>query len=102
MLGRFVRDGILYGFANILSAAVLFSAVPFFSRTFPPGDLGRIELLLVASAFVKMIVPLEITQALGVFLGESKSDEDRRVYSSSTFWFSVLGYGLFAVAAWPA
>jgi O-antigen/teichoic acid export membrane protein len=89
------RDGAFYALAGVLGQGISFLLFPFFAHVFEPRDFGILDLLVVLATLVNLTVALEISQGLGRYFAEARTDGEKRAYVSTAFTFSLGCYGLF-------
>lgn len=99
MLRRFLKDSMTYGVPAIVTNGISLVTIPLYTRVLAPRDYGMLDILLVAAAFVNVIVTVEINQGFGRLQADASSDEEKRVYASTTIWFTLAMYSLFLCAA---
>src|SRR4051812_33740080 len=98
-LGRFVKDGAVYGLSMVLARSIGLILLPILTRYLSPADYGTIELLAVAYAFLHLVLPLEVVQGM-VRLQADENDPIRKAgYASTAFWFTASVFGGFTVLA---
>jgi O-antigen/teichoic acid export membrane protein len=100
MLRRFLKDSAVYGASTILSRAVTFLLIPFYTRFLTKSDIGAIELLTVAGAFVLLFVALEITQAVARQVALAGAGRSAVTFASTGLWYTLTAFALFLLAAW--
>lgn len=95
MIRALLRDSLVYGLATILSRGLAILTVPLYTRMLSAGDYGVLDLILTLGVLANLVVPLEVTQAMARFWGESPPGEPRRRLAGTTLWFSAGMYVLF-------
>lgn len=68
--------------------------VAVYTRGMGPSAYGIVEYMNVLQVLVQVVVGLELTQGIARFYGGAQSDDERRAYASTGFWFLVVAYGL--------
>jgi O-antigen/teichoic acid export membrane protein len=101
MLRRFFIDSSIYAVATAASQGILFILFPFFAHVFQPRDYGAIDILGLLGILVNLTVALEISQALGRYLYESKSAAERSIYTSTALLFTLFCFFVFAAVTLP-
>jgi O-antigen/teichoic acid export membrane protein len=101
-LGRFVKDGAVYGLSTVLARSIGLILLPILTRYLSPADYGTIELLAVAFALLNLVLPLEVTQGMVRLQVDEKDLRRKADYASTAFWFTAGVFGGFAVLAWIA
>ena len=96
---KFLKDTGIYGVGIILTRGIGLLMLPFYVRVFSANQLGVIEILAVAASFAALVVPLEISQAVGRFFLDTKESESRIAYASTALWFTILTYSIFLFLA---
>lgn len=100
MIRRFVRDGVTYGLASLLSRGVHFLILPFLTRALSPDEYGLLDYIAVLGSIVAVVVPLEVTQGVARYVPECRQDPvGRQGYASTSLWFTVFTYGILLLAS---
>ncbi|HYN70231.1 MAG TPA: oligosaccharide flippase family protein, partial [Candidatus Eisenbacteria bacterium] len=99
MIRSFLRDSAVYGLATILVRALGILLVPLYTRFLAPADYGSLDILSVAGSFVGVIVAMEIVQGVARFYPDPEHADERSSIASTSLWFTVFAYGLFAILA---
>ena len=99
-LGRFVKDGAVYGLSTALYRSVGLILLPILTRYLSPADYGAIELLAVAFALLNLVLPLEVTQGMVRLQADEKDLRRKAGYACTAFWFTAGVFSGFAVLAW--
>lgn len=94
-----LKDGIIYAISNGLQGVAGIAVVLIAARYLSSRDLGILELLLATAMFVRLLVPLEISQSPGVFCAQAETDRAKDRYAGTALWFSVAAYALFFLVA---
>lgn len=98
MLKQFYKDSVFYGFATILSRGISIFLLPFYTRVLSPSDYGTIDIITIIGSLINVTIALEINQAIARYYAESKPEE-KPVYVSTAFWFTISTYAIFLVCA---
>lgn len=87
MMQRFARDAFLYALPSFIARIVGLLLLPIYARHLGPADLGFIEYVSAFSTFALLLIPLEISQAMGRLLPESDELKRQRsiIYSTMSF-----------------
>jgi len=101
-LGRFVKDGAVYGLSMVLARSIGLILLPILTRYLSPADYGTIELLAVSFALLNLVLPLEVSQGMVRLQVDEKDSLRRAGYASTAFWFTASVFSGFAVLAWLA
>lgn len=99
MLRRLLKDSVLYSVSTFLSRGLALFMIPFFTRILTPEEYGVIDILTIFGMLATQVVTCQISQGIARFFADADAPL-RRAYASSSLWFSVAMYGLFAVGAW--
>jgi O-antigen/teichoic acid export membrane protein len=103
LLKAFARDSVVYMVPAVVSRGLAIILVPLYTRALSPADFGSLDLLVVFATLVKLTVALEVSQAVARFYAAEPGAGRRVAYASTSWWFTVLTYSLFALAAlWQA
>ncbi len=92
MKRQFLRHGLVYGAANLISGAGTVALVPIYTHALQPGEYGVVEYIAVLQILLQIGAGLEITQGLARFYAGAASSEDRRAYASTGFWFLIASF----------
>ena len=101
-LGRFVKDGAVYGLSMVLARSIGLILLPILTRYLSPADYGTIEMLAVGFALLNLVLPLEVSQGMVRLQADEKDSLRRAGYASTAFWFTAIVFSGFAVLAWIA
>lgn len=93
MKERFLRDGLIYGGATLLTGMSNIVLVSVYTRAIDRPQYGAVEYINVLQLLIQVIVGIELTQAIARFYGSSESEAERRAYASTGFWTLVMAYG---------
>lgn len=99
MLKQFFKDGVIYSISNMITRGISILLVPLYTRVLSPADYGIIDMVAVVTNLVNLTVALEITQGVARFFGECKKSSDKIGYASSSLWFTLCMYTIFAFFA---
>jgi len=99
MIRRFFKDSAIYVIPSILSRGIGFFLLPVYTHYLSPADYGVIEFLAVFFAILNLTLPLEVSQAIARLLPDAESSK-KSVYASTSFWFTAIGFSLFAMVVW--
>lgn len=102
MVRKFFKDSAIYGLATILSKGLTVLMLPIYTAFLSKTQLGVLDLLLGVIAVLSMVIGLDMGNALAREYGEPGELEQKRRYSSTAFWFSVVAFGLSAILFFPA
>ncbi len=99
MIRQTVRDGALYAIPTILSRGMAIVLIPIYTRYLSTDEYGLLELLLVAYAFLNLLLPLEVGQGMVRHFADTDDSNEREQYFSTAFWFTSLVFGAFCLFA---
>ena len=90
--------------SRFLSQGISLFLVPYYTRVFTPDDYGVIDLLNIFVTTVALVLPLQITQAVGRFYPDSDSPDQAILFSSSALLFTLTVFSgfLMLVQLFPA
>jgi O-antigen/teichoic acid export membrane protein len=97
MLKRLFKDSFIYSLSNLLTRSISILLVPLYTRYFTPSEYGIIDILVILASIIKIVIPLEITQAVGRFFSDSENETDRKKIVSTAFLFTLIMYSLFLI-----
>lgn len=96
--GSFIRSGLVYGVANIVSAGVPFALLPILTRALEPAEYGEIVSFYMLVALCTATAGLGLQAAVAVrWLDSSKGDP--RTYTASATTLVLLTTAITAVFA---
>lgn len=72
-----LKHSTIYGLGNLLSRAVAFVLLPFYTRYLTPADYGVLELIDVTSSLIAIVLNLGIASAMGRFYYDLESSDQR-------------------------
>lgn len=94
MIKELLKDSILYTIPSIVSRSLGFLLLPIFTRIISPTDYGALDLITIYGAFINILVPLEITQAMARFYYET---DEKAVIVKTSFLFTFFSSTLFLI-----
>ena len=97
MIRRFLKDSVIYGVGHVLSRAVAFILIPFYTRALSPSDYGVMDMIMMFASIACTLVPMEISQAFSRFFSGTDSVSDKRQYATIMLLFSLTMYGVFGI-----
>ncbi len=97
MIKRFLKDSVVYGVGHILSRAIAFVLIPFYTRALSPSDYGVMDMIMMFASIACTLVPMEISQAFSRFYSGTESVSEKRDYATVMLLFSLTMYGAFGV-----
>ena len=80
---------------HTLTSGIAIFLLPIYTRYLSPSEYGVIDMFMVVAAIINLTIALEITQGIARYYQEGKNEKEKREYTSSAFWFTVLVYLLF-------
>lgn len=92
MRRQFVKHGLVYGGANMISSIGTVLLVPVYTRALQPGEYGIVDYFIVVQTLIQICAGLEITQAIARFYADAEAPEERRAYASTGLWFLVASF----------
>ena len=95
MLKSFFKNNLIYTTGSVLTGGIAIFLLPFYTRYLSPAEYGVIDLFMVIGAIVNLTIALEISQGIARYYQDAKNDKEKKEYTSSAFWFTVLVYLLF-------
>ena len=95
MLKSFFKNSVIYTLGHVLSSGIAIFLLPIYTRYLSPAEYGVIDLFIVIAAIVNLTIALEISQGIARYYQEAKNEKEKRKYTSSAFWFTILVYSLF-------
>ncbi len=90
MIRAFLRHSIIYTVGIFLTRGISFLLLPLYTRVLSPNDYGLISILSSLAALTLPFLTLELTQAIGIYYSESRSEAERVSYYSTAFWFILI------------
>ena len=98
MKRQFLRDGVIYGGATVLTGLANIVLVSVYTRGIERSAYGAVEYINVLQILIQVVVGLELTQGIARFYGGADADAERRAYASTGFWSLVVAYGVVCAA----
>ena len=95
MLQAFLKNSLIYTLGHLLTSGIAIFLLPIYTRYLSPAEYGVIDLFIVIAAIVNLTIALEISQGIARYYQEAKNEKEKRKYTSSAFWFTILVYSLF-------
>lgn len=99
MIRRFLKDSIIYSLGPILTRGIQIILLPIYTRILTTSEYGTIDLLSIIGSFINIMIGLEISQGFARYYSDSRDTKDKVQYSSTSFWFILVAYGIFLFAA---
>jgi O-antigen/teichoic acid export membrane protein len=93
VIRQFLKHGLVYGGANIVSGVGTIALVPIYARALAPSEYGVVDYVGVVQILVQICAGLEIMQAMALFCAGTERDEERSAYASTGLWFLVGSFG---------
>jgi O-antigen/teichoic acid export membrane protein len=93
-----IKDSGIYGFCLVLVRLSSLVTLPLLTRVFSPKEYAVVGLILMIMPFTRFMIPLEVSQAVTVFIVDAKRPSDKGKYFSSGFWFT-LAINFFVLSA---
>lgn len=100
MIRKLLSDSIIYTVPAVLSRGIGLILLPVYARHLRPEEYGTIEVLAVTYVLLNLTLPLEVSQAVARFTGDTREAARRDTYVSTALVFTAAVFALFAVAAW--
>lgn len=95
MLKIFLKNSLIYTVGHTLTSGIAIFLLPIYTRYLLPAEYGVIDMFMVIAAIINLTIALEITQGIARYYQYGKDEKEKREYTSSAFWFTVLVYLLF-------
>ena len=95
MLKIFFKNSLIYTVGHTLTSGIAIFLLPIYTRYLLPAEYGVIDMFMVVAAIINLTIALEITQGIARYYQEGKDEKEKREYTSSAFWFTILVYLLF-------
>ena len=92
MFKNLIKDSAVYTLGNMLNRGISIIMVPVYVRLLTPADYGIIDLLLLVGSFLNIVIGLEITQGFIRYYSDASTEEEKLIYSSTSFWFIITIY----------
>jgi O-antigen/teichoic acid export membrane protein len=102
MLKQFFKDSAVYGLSTMLARGLSLILLPFYTRVLSPTDYGIIDILRIFTTLAGLTVALEISQGVARYYADAETGSDKISYASTSLWFTVGVYTLFAIMAYSA
>ena len=95
MLKNFFKNSLTYSIGHALTSGIAIFLLPIYTRYLSPAEYGVIDMFLVIAAFINLTIALEITQGIARYYQDARDEKEKREYTSSAFWFTLLVYLFF-------
>ncbi len=95
MLRNFFKNSLTYSIGHVLTSGIAIFLLPIYTRYLSPAEYGIIDMFLVIAALINLTIALEITQGIARYYQDAKGEKEKREYTSSAFWFTILVYLFF-------
>jgi len=89
-IGRLARHSAIYGLGGLVSRILAVLLLPLYTKYLTPGDYGRIETLIAASAVLVIVLRMGISSAFFRFYFDSQDNERRTRVVRTSFWFTMV------------
>src|SRR6266542_889459 len=89
-IGRLARHSAVYGLGGLVSRILAVLLLPLYTKYLTPGDYGRIETLIAASAVLVIVLRMGISSAFFRFYFDSQDNERRTRVVRTSFWFTMV------------
>lgn len=100
MIKAFLKDSLLYTFANLFTRGIGFILLPIYTRIITKYEYGLFDYLTTLGLLLGVVVTLEVTQAIYRYMPEYKGNETKQVTIASTgLWFSVIMYVILGIVS---
>ena len=96
---QFFKDSGVYGISTLFSKALAVLLIPFYTRMLAPEDFGVVDLLFVVTNLVNLTIALEVSQGFAIYFSENKDERSKKVYATTTLWFTLAVYATFVTLA---
>ena len=97
-IGVAARHSLVYGIGGILTKAISFLLLPFYTHYLTPRDYGVLEILDLSMSLLAMFLNMGVTAALLKYYGFAESEDEKRKVIGTTFLFA-LSTGAFVFLA---
>jgi O-antigen/teichoic acid export membrane protein len=95
------KDLLIYGTGDIFLKAAIFLTLPFYTRIFTPEEYGIWSFVVTAVGLLNSILILGGDSAYARFFFEAKSEEGKRLITSTWFGFLALWSGSLIIFCLP-
>jgi O-antigen/teichoic acid export membrane protein len=100
-IGTAVRHSVVYGIGGILTKAVSFLLLPFYTHYLIPRDYGVLEILDLSMSLLAMFLNMGIMAAMLRYYGSAESVEAKRKIIGSSFLFAACSGAFIFLAGAP-
>jgi O-antigen/teichoic acid export membrane protein len=97
MISKFIKDSAIYTFGTVLTRGIAIIMVPIYTRFLNPSEYGLIDILAIFANLINVSIALEINQGFGRHFSETSNEIDKKLYSSTAFWFVFIVYTTFLI-----
>ena len=99
-LKLFMRDSSIYTIPAILSRGIAFFLLPLYTRVLTPENYGAFDLFMAFGSLVSLTVALEISQGTARYYVDATNRNEKALYASTGFWFTIGTYLIFSFLAY--
>lgn len=99
MQKEFLKHSLVYTLAVLFNRGVAFFLLPLMTHYLSPADYGTIDFINLTATFLITLCGLELHQGLARFMSDIPHEEDKKLMFSSTIWFVVFSYAVWAILA---
>ena len=97
MLNSFFKDSFSYSIPSFFSKGISIFLIPLYTRFLSPEDYGVFDLFIVFMNIINLTIAFEISQGVARYYIIENSNNEKRMYASTAFWFSFFSYLIFAL-----
>ena len=97
MIRDFLKNSAIYGVGRVFAVIAGIITLPIITHALSPEDYAVIDLLNMILVLLNVTVALEITQAVPRFMIDSANIDDKRLYVSTAYYFSLLMYLIISI-----
>ncbi len=97
-IARLGADTAVYGISTIVGRFLNFLLVPLYTNTLPASEYGIVAVIYAVMAFLAVVFTYGLEPAFMRFIGETKNEEAKDVFSSP-FWLLAASSTLLIVVA---
>lgn len=95
---KLLKDIIIYGTSSVISKLLGIVLLPFYTRVFSVGDYGVMDILTVTCTFLLLLFSFQIDQGFAFYFASSRSDGEKKAYTSTGLLFYILIFGFVSVS----
>lgn len=100
MIKTFFKNSFIYIIGTILTRGISIILIPIYTRYLSPLEYGVVDLFVILTSIITLTIALEIHQAVVRFYQDTDNEDEKMMYVSSAFIFSIFVYSLYFIVSY--